>query len=103
MEASWHGSRVSVKQLLAPMSAGSRPGGRNGGGGGSGSRALSTASASAMRRQIRLLQALHFEFLVPIYGVRKEFIVVVYWVLCLPVAHAMWRAPPKAVFPGTHG
>ncbi|CAN0331602.1 unnamed protein product, partial [Ectocarpus fasciculatus] len=81
VEASWHGSRVSVKQLLAPTSAPSRPGGRNGGGGGGGggwtkagggggggSRTLSTAAASAMRRQIRLLQALHFEFLVPIYG-----------------------------------
>ncbi|CAN0195166.1 unnamed protein product, partial [Ectocarpus sp. 8 AP-2014] len=67
VEASWHGSRVSVKQLLAPTSTRSWPGGRNGGGVG-GSRGLSTAAASAMRRQIRLLQALHFEFLVPIYG-----------------------------------
>ena len=86
VEASWHGSRVSVKQLLAPSPQSAANGGgrgRSGGGGGGGRlgwartgglapRVVSAAAASAIRREVRLLQALGSEFLVPIYGVRQR-------------------------------
>lgn len=82
VEASWHGSRVAVKQLLAPNRGRSALGGASFGGGGGGSGwktggtptggVVSAAASAAMRREIRLLQALRFEFLVPIYGVSEE-------------------------------
>eukprot|EP00903_Cladosiphon_okamuranus_P017406 g16030.t3 len=79
VEASWHGSRVAVKQLLAPsrthFEADSGGGGGGGGGrlgwaraAGAAPRVVSAAAASAIRREVRLLQALRSEFLVPIYG-----------------------------------
>ena len=83
MEATWHGARVAVKRLIAPVRLGANgtggSGGVGGGGGGGGvlarvgaPRAISAAAASAMRRQVRLLQALRFDFLVPIYGVSER-------------------------------
>ncbi|CAM9521850.1 unnamed protein product, partial [Hapterophycus canaliculatus] len=78
VEASWHGSRVAVKQLLPPNRTRLEMGGTSVGGGGGGggwktggtpTRGVVWASASsAMRRELRVLQALRFEFLVPIYG-----------------------------------
>lgn len=66
VEASWHGSRVSVKQLLPPTRTR-----------GAALRVVSAGAASAMRRQVRLLQALRFEFLAPIFGVSIAVLAVV--------------------------
>ena len=73
LEATWHGARVAVKRLLPPVKFGSG-GGRGGVGGRVGSggarRVFSAAEASAVRREMRVLQSLRFDFLMPIYGVR---------------------------------
>lgn len=74
VEAAWHGARVAVKRLLTPPRFGGGGGGGGIGGGHWGktmpaTTPVSAAAASAMRRQIRLLQSLRFDFLVPIYGV----------------------------------
>lgn len=83
VEALWHGSRVSVKQLLPPTrtrGAAPRVVAR-----GSAPRVVSASAASEMRRQVRLLQALRFEFLVPIFGV-SAYAVIVVVVVALVVA-----------------
>lgn len=75
LEATWHGARVAVKRLLPPVKFGSGGGvgSRIGAGrGGNATRLFSAAEASAVRREMRALQSLRFDFLLPIYGVRTS-------------------------------